>query len=83
MVRVQQLSELEEVRLEIQFPVLCEHFVFNHHCVRVSIGQVIDYCTLPVGNPVTEGRRALIRNMWTQRIHGVKRNVEVCACSLS
>lgn len=50
MVRVQQLSELEEV---------------------------IDYCTLPVGNPVTEGRRALIRNMWTQRIHGVKRNVEV------
>lgn len=49
MVRVQQLSELEEV---------------------------IDYCTLPVGNPVTEGRRALIRNMWTQRIHGVKRNVE-------
>ncbi|KAF5177476.1 Serine/threonine-protein kinase TOR [Thalictrum thalictroides] len=50
MVRVQQLSELEEV---------------------------IDYCTLPVGNPVTEGRRALIRNMWTERIKGTKRNVEV------
>lgn len=50
MVRVQQLSELEEV---------------------------IDYCTLPVANPVAEGRRALIRNMWTQRIHGVKRNIEV------
>ncbi|KAG8650537.1 serine/threonine-protein kinase TOR isoform X2 [Manihot esculenta] len=50
MVRVQQLSELEEV---------------------------IDYCTLPVGNPVAEGRRALIRNMWTERIKGAKRNVEV------
>ncbi|XP_054777757.1 serine/threonine-protein kinase TOR isoform X2 [Prosopis cineraria] len=50
MVRVQQLSELEEV---------------------------IDYCTLPIGDPVAEGRRALIRNMWTQRIQGAKRNVEV------
>ncbi|GAB2292090.1 hypothetical protein Dimus_026338 [Dionaea muscipula] len=50
MVRVQQLSELEEV---------------------------IDYRTLPVGNPVADGRRALIRNMWTERIQGVKRNVEV------
>lgn len=50
MVRVQQLSELEEV---------------------------IDYCTLPLGNPVAEDRRALIRNMWTQRIQGAKRNVEV------
>ncbi|KDP44557.1 hypothetical protein JCGZ_16390 [Jatropha curcas] len=50
MVRVQQLSELEEV---------------------------IDYCTLPVGNPVAEGRRALIRNMWTERIQGAKSNVEV------
>ncbi|CAK7330253.1 unnamed protein product [Dovyalis caffra] len=50
MVRVQQLSELEEV---------------------------IDYCTLPVGNPVAEGRRALVRNMWTERIQGAKRNVEV------
>ncbi|XP_057251000.1 serine/threonine-protein kinase TOR isoform X2 [Beta vulgaris subsp. vulgaris] len=50
MVRVQQLSELEEV---------------------------IDYCTLPVANPVAEGRRALIRNMWTQHIHGVKCNIEV------
>ncbi|KAK3212037.1 hypothetical protein Dsin_016743 [Dipteronia sinensis] len=50
MVRVQQLSELEEV---------------------------IDYCTLPVLNPVAEGRRAIIRNMWTERIQGTKRNVEV------
>ncbi|KAH9605868.1 hypothetical protein KSS87_023466 [Heliosperma pusillum] len=49
MVRVQQLSELEEV---------------------------IDYCTLPVGNQVAEGRRTLIRNMWTQRIHGVKQDIE-------
>ncbi|KAK9943792.1 hypothetical protein M0R45_009388 [Rubus argutus] len=50
MVRVQQLSELEEV---------------------------IDYCTLPLGNPVAEGRRARIRNMWNERIQGVKRHVEV------
>lgn len=50
MVRVQQLSELEEV---------------------------IEYCTLPLANPVTEGRRALIRNMWNERIKGAKRNVEV------
>ncbi|KAI9166124.1 hypothetical protein LWI28_026644 [Acer negundo] len=53
MVRVQQLSELEEV---------------------------IDYCTLPAVNPVNpvaEGRRAIIRNMWTERIQGTKRNVEV------
>ncbi|KAJ7946192.1 Serine/threonine-protein kinase TOR, partial [Quillaja saponaria] len=56
MVRVQQLSELEEV---------------------------IDYCTLPIGNPVAEGRRALIRNMWTQRIQGAKRNVEVWQALLS
>ncbi|PKA52215.1 Serine/threonine-protein kinase TOR [Apostasia shenzhenica] len=50
MVRVQQLSELEEV---------------------------IDYCTLPMGNSVAEGRRDLIRNMWNERIRGAKRNVEV------
>ncbi|KAK2968905.1 hypothetical protein RJ640_018597, partial [Escallonia rubra] len=50
MVRVQQLSELEEV---------------------------INYCTLPVGNSVAEGRRALIRNMWNERIKGAKRNVEL------
>ncbi|KAM6543239.1 hypothetical protein CsatB_007686 [Cannabis sativa] len=50
MVRVQQLSKLEEV---------------------------IDYCTLPLGNSVAEGRRALICNMWTERIQGAKRNVEV------
>ncbi|MCI05424.1 serine/threonine-protein kinase TOR-like, partial [Trifolium medium] len=49
MVRVQQLSELEEV---------------------------IDYCTLPIGDRVAEERRALIRNMWTQRIEGAKSNVE-------
>ncbi|KAL3614293.1 hypothetical protein CASFOL_042367 [Castilleja foliolosa] len=45
MVRIQQLSELEEV---------------------------IDYCTLPIGNPVAEGRRVLIRNMWSKRIKGAK-----------
>ncbi|KAM7263834.1 hypothetical protein ACFE04_001517 [Oxalis oulophora] len=51
MVRVQQLSELEEV---------------------------IDYSTLlRVKSPVAEGRLALIRNMWTDRIQGAKRNVEV------
>uniref|UniRef100_A0A6N2L582 Serine/threonine-protein kinase TOR n=1 Tax=Salix viminalis TaxID=40686 RepID=A0A6N2L582_SALVM len=50
MIRVQQLSELEEV---------------------------IDYCTLPEGNSVAEGRQALVRNMWTERIQGAKRNVEV------
>ncbi|CAH9071216.1 unnamed protein product [Cuscuta epithymum] len=50
MVRVQQLSELEEV---------------------------IEYCTLPIGNPISEGKRALIRNMWNERIKGTKRNVEV------
>ncbi|KAL3621059.1 hypothetical protein CASFOL_035971 [Castilleja foliolosa] len=50
MVRIQQLSELEEV---------------------------IDYCTLPIGNPVAEGRRVLIRNMWSERIKGAKRNIEV------
>ncbi|KAG1342788.1 serine/threonine-protein kinase TOR [Cocos nucifera] len=50
MVRVQQLSELEEV---------------------------IDYCTLPVGNSVADGRRELMRNMWNERIRGAKRNVEV------
>ncbi|XP_076915398.1 serine/threonine-protein kinase TOR-like [Bidens hawaiensis] len=50
MVRVQQLSELEEV---------------------------IDYCTLPIGSSVAEGRRTLIRNMWNERIKGTKRNVEV------
>ncbi|PWA90617.1 target of rapamycin [Artemisia annua] len=56
MVRVQQLSELEEV---------------------------IDYCTLPVNNSVAEGRRALIRNMWNERIKGTKRNVEVWQALLS
>lgn len=50
MVRVQQLSELEEV---------------------------IEYCTLPLGTRVAEERRALIRNMWNERIKGAKRNVEV------
>ncbi|KAK7366496.1 hypothetical protein VNO80_08487 [Phaseolus coccineus] len=50
MVRVQQLSELEEV---------------------------IDYRTLPIGDRVSDERRALIRNMWTQRIQGAKSNVEV------
>lgn len=39
--------------------------------------QVIDYCTLPIGKPVADGRRELIRNMWNERIQGGKRNVEV------
>ena len=39
--------------------------------------QVIDYFSLPVGNPVAEGRRALIRNMWSERIKGAKQNIEV------
>lgn len=30
-----------------------------------------------MGNPVAEGRRALVRNMWNERIKGAKRNVEV------
>lgn len=54
-----------------------------------SFSQVIDYCTLPIGDRVAEERRTLIRNMWTQRIEGVKSNVEVsrfspwkCICML-
>lgn len=47
--------------------------------MKIHFLQVIDYCTLPVGNPVAEGRRAIIRNMWTERIQGAKRNVEVYA----
>ncbi|XP_031383805.1 serine/threonine-protein kinase TOR isoform X3 [Punica granatum] len=43
----------------------------------LELEEVIDYCTLPVANPVAEGRRALIRNMWYDRIKGAKRNVEV------
>ncbi|KAF4391827.1 hypothetical protein F8388_017422 [Cannabis sativa] len=42
-----------------------------------QLEEVIDYCTLPLGNSVAEGRRALICNMWTERIQGAKRNVEV------
>lgn len=38
---------------------------------------MIEYCTLPMGNAVAEGRRALVRNMWNERIKGTKRNVEV------
>ncbi|KAK4762122.1 hypothetical protein SAY87_030006 [Trapa incisa] len=43
----------------------------------LELEEVIDYCTLPIGNPVAESRRALIRNMWYDRIKGAKRNVEV------
>jgi len=39
--------------------------------------QVIDYRTLPTGDRVSDERRALTRNMWTQRIQGAKSNVEV------
>ncbi|KAJ8630028.1 hypothetical protein MRB53_023351 [Persea americana] len=39
-------------------------------------------CTLPVGNgvgvDVAERRKALFRNMWTERIHGAKQDVEDC-----
>ncbi|KAL3350426.1 hypothetical protein AABB24_023077 [Solanum stoloniferum] len=43
-----------------------------------ELEAVIEYCTLPpMGNPVAEGRRALVRNMWNERIKGAKRNVEV------
>ena len=56
---------------------------------NLLFSQVIDYCTLPIGDRVAEERRALIRNMWTQRIEGVKSNVEVnifnpwkCICML-
>ena len=35
-------------------------------------------CTLPVGNgggvDVAESRKALLRNLWTERIHGAKQN---------
>jgi hypothetical protein len=41
--------------------------------------QVIDYCTMPLGNSIAEGRRELIRNMWKERIKGAKQNVEVVA----
>ncbi|KAK8706592.1 hypothetical protein V6N13_050150 [Hibiscus sabdariffa] len=48
------------------------------HVQQLSeLEEVIDYCTLPMENPVAEGRRALIQNMWTERIQGAKRNVEV------
>ncbi|XP_057821315.1 serine/threonine-protein kinase TOR isoform X2 [Cryptomeria japonica] len=42
-----------------------------------ELEEVIDYYTLPVGNAATEGRRALVRKMWIDRIQGTKRNVEV------
>ncbi|KAH9295237.1 hypothetical protein KI387_038825, partial [Taxus chinensis] len=42
-----------------------------------ELEEVIDYCTLPMENTATEGRRALIRKMWIDRIQGTKRNVEV------
>ncbi|KAJ0726374.1 putative non-specific serine/threonine protein kinase [Helianthus annuus] len=48
-----------------------------------ELEKVIDYCTIPVGALVAEGRRTLIRNMWNERIKGTKRNVEVCWCSSS
>lgn len=57
--------------------------VVNVYSSSVFAKKVIDYCTLPVGNPVAaEGRRALIRNMWSERIKGTKRNVEVCTVYL-
>lgn len=85
MVRVQQLSELEEVCSDI---ITMRSLIFwCFALVKSDVGkylfcQVIDYCTLPIGDPVAEGRRALIRNMWTQRIQGAKSNVEVDRISL-
>ncbi|KAJ8630121.1 hypothetical protein MRB53_023444 [Persea americana] len=42
-------------------------------------------CTLPVWNgggvDVAERRKALLRNMWTERIHGAKQNVELTLLS--
>ncbi|KAJ0103473.1 hypothetical protein Patl1_04058 [Pistacia atlantica] len=51
----------------------------NMVCVQQlsELEEVIDYCTLPGGNPVAEGRRGIIRNMGTEWIQGAKRNVEV------
>eukprot|EP00252_Welwitschia_mirabilis_P018999 TRINITY_DN4284_c0_g1_i1.p1 TRINITY_DN4284_c0_g1~~TRINITY_DN4284_c0_g1_i1.p1 ORF type:complete len:1768 (+),score=306.64 TRINITY_DN4284_c0_g1_i1:368-5305(+) len=52
-----------------------------NNMVRVQqlaeLEEVIDYSTLPTGNIATEGRRALIRKMWVDRIQGAKQNVEV------
>lgn len=52
-----------------------------NNMVRVQqlaeLEEVIDYCTMPTSNTATEGRRALIRKMWIDRIQGTKRNVEV------
>ncbi|CAA0825890.1 Serine/threonine-protein kinase TOR, partial [Striga hermonthica] len=48
-----------------------------------ELEEVIDYCTLPAEIPVSEGRRALIRNLWRERIRGAKRKVEVWQALLS
>lgn len=52
-----------------------------NHMVRVQqlaeLEEVIDYNTMPIDNAATEGRQALIRKMWIDRIQGTKRNVEV------
>jgi hypothetical protein len=65
--------------LEIHFADLPKKSLHKSHYGKkyLFIQQVIDYCTLPPRNPIAEGRRALIRNMWNERIQGVKRNVEV------
>lgn len=59
------------------FPFCFSHQINHNLRKNLFLLQVIDYCTLPVGNPVAEGRRALIRNMWNERMQGVKQNVEV------
>lgn len=52
-----------------------------NNMVRVQqlaeLEEVIDYNTMPIDNAATEGRQALIRKMWIDRIQGTKRNVEV------
>eukprot|EP00850_Spirogloea_muscicola_P011604 SM000072S21238 [mRNA] locus=s72:583526:601430:+ [translate_table: standard] len=42
-----------------------------------ELEEVIDYCTLPVGDPAAEDRAALIRQIWHDRIMGSQRNLEV------
>ncbi|KAH6763040.1 hypothetical protein C2S52_020473 [Perilla frutescens var. hirtella] len=40
-------------------------------CLTTEVAAlVVDYCTLSVGNPVADGRRVLICNMWSEYIKG-------------
>lgn len=75
MVNKRQLCLVSLVLQLLRADVIVSFDVFQNE-------QVIDYCTLPVGNPVAEERRSLIRSMWTERIQGTKRNVEVNIASM-